>query len=147
MLFRSHVPGTKMIQSDALSRRPDLCPKEDNDNENVTLLPERMFIRLIDTDLRDLIAQTKNQDRVIVEALEALKTCGTPPMQSALSDWRTGDNGSTSRCMLASCSSPRCSPLPNEKSTRSELKKKTTLWPTKCSRPMQSDKMSDTTGS
>ena len=39
-----HVPGTRMIQSDALSRRPDLCPKEDNDNENVTLLPEQMFI-------------------------------------------------------------------------------------------------------
>ena len=78
-----------MIQSDALSRRPDLCPKEDNDNENVTLLPEQMFIQSIDTDLRDLIAQTKNQDHVIVEALEALKTCGTPPMQLALSDWRT----------------------------------------------------------
>ena len=81
-----------MVQSDALSRRPDLCPKEDTDNKNVTLLPEQMFIRSIDTDLRDLIAWTKNQDRVIVEALEALKTHGTPPMQSVLSDWRTDDD-------------------------------------------------------
>ena len=81
-----------MVQSDALSRRPNLCPKEDNDNENVTLLPKQMFIRSINTDLQDLIAQTKNQDHVIVEALEALKTCGTPPMQSALSNWRMKDN-------------------------------------------------------
>ena len=51
-----HVPGTKMIQSDALSWWPNLCPKEDNDNENVTLLPEQMFIQSIDTDLWDLIA-------------------------------------------------------------------------------------------
>ena len=58
----------------------------------MTLLPEQMFIRSIDTDLRDLIAQTKNQDHVIVEALEALKTRRTPPMQLALSDWRTNDN-------------------------------------------------------
>ena len=81
-----------MIQSDALSRQPDLCLKEDNDNENVTLLPEQMFIRSIDTGLRDLIAWTKNQDHVIVEALEALKTRRTLPMQSALSDWRTNDD-------------------------------------------------------
>ena len=58
----------------------------------MTLLPEQMFIRSIDTNLRDLIAQTKNQDCVIVEALEALKTHGTPPMQLALSDWRTDDD-------------------------------------------------------
>ena len=76
-----HIPGTKMVQSNALSRQPNLCLKEDNDNENVTLLPEQMFIRSVDTDLWDLIAQTKNQDRVIVEALEALKICGTLPMQ------------------------------------------------------------------
>ena len=29
---------------------------------------------------------------MIVEALEALKTHGTLPMQSVLSDWRTDDN-------------------------------------------------------
>ena len=81
-----------MVQSNALSRQPDLSQKEDNNNKNVTLLPEQMFIQSIDTDLQDLIAQTKNQDCVIVEALEALKTCRTLPMQSALSDWRTDDN-------------------------------------------------------
>ena len=51
-----------------------------------------MFVWSINTNLWDLIAQTKNQDCVIVEALEALKTCGTLPMQPALSDWRTDNN-------------------------------------------------------
>ena len=87
-----HVPGTRMIQSDALSQWPDLCPKEDNDNENVTLLPEQMFIRSIDTNLWDLIAQTRNQDYVIVDALEALKTHEALPMQSSLSDWKIEDD-------------------------------------------------------
>ena len=62
------------------------------DNKNVTLLPEQTFIWSIDTNLWDLIAQTKNQDCVIVDALEALKTHRTLPMQSSLSDWKTEDN-------------------------------------------------------
>ena len=64
----------------------------DNDNENVTLLPEHMFIRSIDTDLQSLISQSKGQDKVVLEAIEALKTQGIPPMQSSLSDWKTEDN-------------------------------------------------------
>ena len=47
-----HMPGTKMIQSDTLSRRPDFIPKEDHDNENRILLPKEMFINLLDTDLQ-----------------------------------------------------------------------------------------------
>ena len=35
-----HTPGNKMVQSDALSRRPDLCPDEDNDNEDIIMLPD-----------------------------------------------------------------------------------------------------------
>ena len=34
-----HLPGTKMVQSDTLSRRSDFYLDEDNDNEDVTLLP------------------------------------------------------------------------------------------------------------
>ena len=50
-----HMPGSKMIQSDALSRQPDFIPDEDHDNENRILLPEDMFINLIDTNLQDRI--------------------------------------------------------------------------------------------
>ena len=46
-----HMPG-KMIQSDVLSRRPDHCPEEDNDNKSMILLSENLFINLIDIDLQ-----------------------------------------------------------------------------------------------
>lgn len=42
-----HLPGHKMVQSDALSQRPDLCPDEDTDNENMVMLPANMFVNLI----------------------------------------------------------------------------------------------------
>jgi hypothetical protein len=41
-----HIPGKKNIQADALSRRPDLCPQE-TDNEDVVVLPEHLFVNLI----------------------------------------------------------------------------------------------------
>ena len=34
-----HTPGHKMAQSDALSRRPDFIPNEDNDNEDIVMPP------------------------------------------------------------------------------------------------------------
>ena len=80
-----------MVQSDALSRRPDLCPDEDTDNEDKTLLPDSLFVNAIDTDLHDLISSIRKQDRVVLEALDALKTGGLPPMRSVLSDWRIED--------------------------------------------------------
>jgi len=40
-----------IIFKDALSRRPDHCPAEDNDNEDMVLLPDNLFIDLIDVDL------------------------------------------------------------------------------------------------
>ena len=58
----------------------------------MTLLPKQMSIWSINTDLWDLIAWTRNQDCVIVDALEALKTHGTLLMQSSLSNWKTEDN-------------------------------------------------------
>ena len=35
-----HTPGHKMAQSDTLSRRPDFIPIEDNDNEDIVMLPD-----------------------------------------------------------------------------------------------------------
>ena len=49
-----------MVQSDALSRRPDFIPLEDTDNEDVVLLPEMLFVNLIDTDLQERILNWKN---------------------------------------------------------------------------------------
>ena len=35
-----------------------------------------------------MIASARQQDRVVLDALEALKTNGIPPMYSHLIDWR-----------------------------------------------------------
>jgi hypothetical protein len=50
-----HVPGSQMVQSDALSRRADLHPDEDNDNEDMTLLPDELFMKVIDTEMHSII--------------------------------------------------------------------------------------------
>ena len=53
-----HLPGNKMILSDTLSRRPNFVPDKDTNNENMILLPDKLFestslsIHLIDTDLQ-----------------------------------------------------------------------------------------------
>ena len=51
-----------MVQSDALSWRPDLCPEEDNDNKDIVMLPDELFVNLIDTDLQERIAMADDLD-------------------------------------------------------------------------------------
>src|SRR5271155_5161208 len=53
-----HLPGKQMVQSDALSRRPDHYSDTDTDNEDRVLLPGDLFVRTLDLDLHDLIAET-----------------------------------------------------------------------------------------
>ena len=38
-----------MVQSDALSRRPDFVPDNDTDNDDMTMLPEKLFINFLST--------------------------------------------------------------------------------------------------
>ena len=69
-----------MVQSDALSRRPDLTPENDNDNEDITMLPENLFIRLIDTDLQNRIANCQDMDKDATEALITLLDQKSTPL-------------------------------------------------------------------
>ena len=75
-----HTPGHKMIQSDALSRRPDLCPDEDTDNENIVMLPEDMFLNLVDVDLQKKIVLADDLDNNAAEALKLLLEQGPTTM-------------------------------------------------------------------
>ena len=84
-----HVPGTKMVISDTLSRRLDLC-LDDNDNDDMTLLPDTLFVSAVDLALRDLLASTGRNDSIIREALQALKG-GLAPSSSTLADWTVED--------------------------------------------------------
>ena len=51
-----------------------------------------MFVRLIDTELRDLIANNERHDMVILEAIQALRGGKQLPMNSKIDDW-TFENG------------------------------------------------------
>jgi hypothetical protein len=82
-----HLPGHKMVQSDALSRRPDLCPNEDTDNENIVVLPDNMFVNLIDTDLQERIAISEDLDGNAAEALKLLLEKAPTAMTTGLEDW------------------------------------------------------------
>ena len=84
-----HVAGTKMFQSNALSRRPDHIPEVDNDNKDITVLPEAIFVNLIDTELQEQIANSKLLDTNTADALRLLLEDGPTNLQDDLSDWST----------------------------------------------------------
>lgn len=86
-----HVPGLQMVQSDALSRRPNLCPDNETDNTDITLLPDELFVKTIDTEMHNLIATHLMKDDIIKDAVEALKSKGAPPIKSALTNWKIED--------------------------------------------------------
>ena len=67
-----HVPGSKLCTPDALSHQPDLIPKVDNDNEEVTLLPP-LFVNLIDIELDNKITKSSKKDPLVLNTLQALE--------------------------------------------------------------------------
>ena len=77
-----------MVQSDALSRRPDLCPDNETDNENMIMLPDNMFLNLIDMDLQQKIAMTDDLDGSVAEALKLLLETAPTSMTKGLEDWK-----------------------------------------------------------
>src|SRR5258708_3679107 len=82
-----HLSGSKMLLADALSRRPDMIPDEDHDNEDIVLLPDNLFISLIDMELQRKIANSTDMD---IDAADALKTLlGQAPihLRKDLEDW------------------------------------------------------------
>src|SRR5271154_3074515 len=83
-----HVPGRHMVQSDVLSRHPDLCPDEESINEERILLPETLFVNVIDTKLQEAISKIRQQDTVVADTLKALQTGEPLPMKSVKTDWK-----------------------------------------------------------
>ena len=78
-----------MIQSDALSRRPDFVPIEDTDNEDIVMLLETLFVNLIDTNLQERIMDCEKLDTNAMEALKVLLEEGSQTIQNQLADWTT----------------------------------------------------------
>ena len=76
-----------MILSDALSRRPDFTPEEDTDNDNITMLPDNLFIDLIDLDLQKRIAICDTLDKDATDALALLLDQRPATIKGQLDDW------------------------------------------------------------
>jgi len=86
-----HVPGSKMYQSDALSCHPDHIPEGDTDNEDVTMLPDGLFVNLIDTELQQQIADSKILDTNAAKTLKPFLEDGPMELTDDLVDWTTED--------------------------------------------------------
>jgi Integrase zinc binding domain/Chromo (CHRromatin Organisation MOdifier) domain len=76
-----------MILSDTLSRRPDHCPEEDETKEKI-LLPDNLFLNLLDVNLRDRITKNKKYDFDVTKAIELLQEEGPTSIQNNLEDWK-----------------------------------------------------------
>jgi len=65
-----HKAGSKMIVADALSRRADWSKGLEDDNDQVVALPDNLWIRLLDTELRDAVAKGLTNDSTAQEAMK-----------------------------------------------------------------------------
>ena len=73
---------------DALSRRSNHCPKDDHDNEDIVLLPDDLFVNLLDLELQDQILKTTDLDFDISNALEKLLDRNLSNLMNDLDDWK-----------------------------------------------------------
>ena len=82
-----HIPGAKIVQSDTFSQRPDFTPITDNDNEDLIVLPNKLFINLINLDLQKRILNCNAFDSDATEALKVLLEGDSKTIRSELEDW------------------------------------------------------------
>lgn len=85
-----HVPGTRMIQSDILSRLAHLNT-EISDNDDQILLPDHLFVRTIDISLKDKITATIDHNPIVREALKSIAKTGPYTLKSSVNDWKEKD--------------------------------------------------------
>ena len=83
-----HVPRKLLARPDALSRRPNLLPSDDTNNDGVTLLPLSLFVNLIDTALSQCIESTSAGDPLILQVLQSIHEDIPLPFRSRLADWQ-----------------------------------------------------------
>jgi hypothetical protein len=81
-----HLPGMKMVQSDALSRRPDYETNKRMEEEDKVVLPDNLFINLLDTELQERILNRKELDLDIKNAIETLMEEGPTNLKNNLQD-------------------------------------------------------------
>jgi hypothetical protein len=77
-----------MVQSDALSRRPDYGMDEQMEEEDKVVLPDNLFINLLDTELQERILNGKELDLDIKNAIKTLIEEGPTSLKNDLQDWK-----------------------------------------------------------
>ena len=82
------MPGTKMIQSDSLSRRPDHGTDESTRKEDKIPLPDDLFINLLDIDLQEQILNAKDLDIDIKNVIETIKKKGLTNLLNDITNWK-----------------------------------------------------------
>uniref|UniRef100_A0A0W0FJQ9 Putative reverse transcriptase/ribonuclease H n=1 Tax=Moniliophthora roreri TaxID=221103 RepID=A0A0W0FJQ9_MONRR len=87
-----HVPETKMVQLDALSRQLDLVDEEENNNKDIIMLPDKLFVNVINMELKTMLEEALPSNEFLQMTIESLIKKGTPPIKSSLQDWRTEGN-------------------------------------------------------
>ena len=80
-----------MVQSNALSRRNDHSIDESTGKEEQTLLPENMFINLLDFNLQEQILNSCDKTMDIKATLEMIMKEGPTSLQHDLSNWKIED--------------------------------------------------------
>jgi hypothetical protein len=103
-----YVPGSKLIQADALSRRPDHIKEDDEDNDTefyVLILPEKIIARLqreydvyisdfqVEVSTQDIVEQTQNlyPTNTFAQLIKTNLAAGKTPIKSDLSEWKQDD--------------------------------------------------------
>jgi hypothetical protein len=75
-----------MVQSDALSRRPDYETNEQMEEEGKVVLPDNLFINLLDAELPERILNGKELDLDVKNAIETLMDKGLTSLRHNLQD-------------------------------------------------------------
>ena len=83
-----HVPEKLLAGPDTLSRRPNLLPSDDADNNGVTLLPPSLFVNIIDTALSQCIESASASDPLVLQALQSMHEDIPLLFYSCLADWQ-----------------------------------------------------------
>jgi hypothetical protein len=81
-----YILRKKNIQANLLSWWPDLFP-QGTDNEDVIVLPEHLFVNLINMELQKKIANAKNINYDAAEAIKELLEQGPKEVKKDLMDW------------------------------------------------------------
>ena len=77
-----------MVQSNMLPQWPGLAPEEDNDNADLTLLPDMLLVKVINTNLRNAFLDPFTKDDSMHKMVEAINRSGTPLIRSTVANWK-----------------------------------------------------------